>query len=163
MLMDGGRPPLPYKTLDPQTNPRPPLDGCLISGSYGRRWNDPRGQRAPAEIAFTDDGRRFFQERAAARDLALFARMARISSIRRAMKRGATAPDAGTVTRDLPSRVRPLAVRQHRLPSGEIGVWSDGRNTLELSQWSPGGRRLYIVIREGRIHRHNLEGLAFVF
>ncbi len=55
---------LPYATLDPESVVKPPFDGCLVNGSYGRHWNDPRGQHSPAEIGFTATGRRFFDERA---------------------------------------------------------------------------------------------------
>lgn len=163
IFSDEARPRPPYATLDPATEARPPFDGCLVSGSYGRRWNDPRGQHSPAEIAFTATGRRFFDERAIARDLALFVRSPKLAAARRSLKQGRAAPSAAALIRGLPARVVVLAAR-NRLPArGQIGVWSDRRETIEVSARSSTGKRLFIELRVGKIGRHNLEGLAFVF
>jgi hypothetical protein len=159
---DATRPQPPYATVDPATEAKPPFDGCLVSGSYGRRWNDPRGQHSPAEIAFTAAGKRFFDERAVARDLALFIRSPTLAAVRRSLKQGGTAPVASALTRGLPARV--VVVAERGLPgSGEIGVWSNRRDTIEVSARSSAGKRLFIELRGGRIAQHNLEGLAFVF
>jgi hypothetical protein len=156
-------PRLPFATLDPQTAAIAPFDGCQVSGSYGRRWNDPRGQHSPVEVAFTVHGARYFDERAVARDLASFAHSPLMRSVRRALKRGGTAPAAEAITRRLPARVVALADRRRVPATGQIGVWTDRREIIEVSARSTRGKRLFIVLRSGRIHRHNLEGLAFVF
>ena len=163
VFSDATRPQPPYATVDPATEAKPPFDGCLVSGSYGRRWNDSRGQHSPAEIAFTARGKRFFDERAVARDLALFVRSPKLAAARRSLKQGGDAPAAPALTRGLPARVVTLAERG-RLPApGEIGIWSNRRDTIEVSARSSAGKRLFVELRGGRIARHNLEGLAFVF
>lgn len=162
-ISEGTRPAQPYATLDPATEPSPPFDGCQLGGSYGRRWNDPRGQRAPAEVAFTAPGRRFFDERAVARDLALFVRSPVLAAIRRTHKRGGQAPAAAAITGRLPRRVVPVSTRLAAPTGGRIGIWSNGTDTLVVSERSTSGERLFVEIRGGRIHRHNLDGLAFVF
>jgi hypothetical protein len=162
-INDTTRPRPPYATLDPATEARPPFAGCFVSGSYGRRWDDPRGQHAPAEIAFTETARRFFDERAVARDLALFSRSPKLKTLRRAMKNGSAAPPAARIRAGLPTRVVALA-EQHQLPNrGEIGIWSDRGGRVEVAAQAASGKRLFIRMREGRIDAHNLEGLAFVF
>jgi hypothetical protein len=163
IVSDATRPQPPYATVDPATEAKPPFDGCLVSGSYGRRWNDPRGQHSPAEIAFTATGKRFFDERAVARDLAMFVRSPKLVAARRSLKRGSIAPAAAALTRGLPVRVVALAERGRLPAAGEIGVWSNHGDTIEVSARSAAGKRMFIELRDGRIVRHNLEGLAFVF
>jgi hypothetical protein len=51
-----------------------PYDGCEVQATYGRTWPDRLGSHAAVEIAFTARARRYFADRAAARDLALFVR-----------------------------------------------------------------------------------------
>ena len=163
IISDATRPQPPYATVDPATEAKPPFDGCLVSGSYGRRWNDPRGQHSPAEIAFTSDGSRFFDERAVARDLALFVRSPKLAAARRSQKQGDPAPAVSALARGLPARVLVLGERLRLPAAGEIGVWSNRRDTIEVSARSSAGKRLFIELRNGRIAQHNLEGLAFVF
>jgi hypothetical protein len=163
IVSDRTRPQPPYATVDPATEANPPFDGCLVSGSYGRRWNDPRGQHSPAEIAFTSDGSRFFDERAVARDLALFVRSPKLAAARRSQKQGAPASAGSALARGLPARVLVLGERRRLPAAGEIGVWSNRRDTIEVSARSSAGKRLFIELRNGRIAQHNLEGLAFVF
>jgi hypothetical protein len=162
IVSEATRPRPPYETLDPATEAKPPFDGCLVSGSYGRHWNDPRGQHSPAEIAFTANGRRFFDERAVARDLALFVRSPHVAPVRRSMKQGAAAPAAAAIARRHP-RLVALSERNARVAHGRIGIWSDGAAVLEISARTREGKRLFVELRGGRIGRHNLDGLAFVF
>ena len=162
-ISEATRPQQPYATIDPATEARAPFDGCLVSGSHGRRWNDPRGPRSPAEIALTPTGARFFAERAVARDLALFVRSPGMSAIRRAMKRGAPAPSAAAIADRFPARVVALAGHDTWAPAGVIGVRTTGKELIEVSERTPGGQRLFIRLRGGRIGQHNLHGLAFVF
>jgi hypothetical protein len=51
-----------------------PVDGCEVQETYGHVWPDPHGYHSAVEIAFTGRARRFFDDRAAARKLALFIR-----------------------------------------------------------------------------------------
>jgi hypothetical protein len=116
------------------------------------------------EVPLTERGRRFFTERAAARDLAYFVRSPRIKALRRALKRnaGAALPLSREVARRFPSRVVALPSATALPPGGRIGVWSDGKRRLVATR-AVGGRRLFVELRSGRIGRHNLEQLAFVF
>lgn len=160
-LNEATRPRPPWATLDPVTEPRPPFDGCQVSGSYGRRWNDPRGQRAPAEIGFTAAGRRFFDERAVARDLALFVRTPAMRAVRADLRRGAV-PTAAAIARRFAVRVVARASHDAYAPPGTIAVSVSG-DVIRVTQRSRGGRPLFVRLRAGRIAQHNLHGLAFVF
>jgi hypothetical protein len=72
-----------------------PVDGCEVQGTYGHVWPDPHGYHSAVEIAFTAQGRRFFADRAAARELALYMRWS---------KHHPNAPTTGlTVTRRGPT------------------------------------------------------------
>jgi hypothetical protein len=133
----------------------PPLDGCEIQGSYGHRWPDRNGSHSAVEIALTDKGRRYFTNRAAARDLALFVRMAKMQRIRKL---------TGT---ELLSALAPYPIV--RLPSrgatppvGKIGyaLTADGVTFVERS---PTGRRFFVEIRHRRIAHMNVKPYAFVF
>jgi len=53
---------------------RGPVDGCEVQTTRGHTWPDRLGYHAAAEIAFSDHGRRWFADRAAARQLALYLR-----------------------------------------------------------------------------------------
>lgn len=155
------RPRPPYATVDEPTEAKPPFDGCLASGSYGRRWNDPRGTHSPAEIAFTAAGRRFFDERAVARDLALFLRTAPMRAVRAEMRAGRV-PTGRSIARRFPSRVVALSNHDAFVPRGVIGIWVAG-DVIQVTQRSSAGRPLFVRLRDGRIGAHNLQGLAFVF
>jgi hypothetical protein len=141
----------------------PPFDACEVSSSHGRRWNDVRGNHAALEVAFNDRARLFFEERAVARDLALFVRSPVLDEVRKAMRRGGNAPSAASIARRVGSRVVALRRRYERPPAGTVGVWSNGGAVLEASELTPRGRRLYVTLRAGRIGGHNVKGLAFVF
>jgi hypothetical protein len=141
----------------------PPFDACEVSSSRGRRWNDVRGNHAAFEVAFNDRARRFFEERAVARDLALFVRSPVLDEVRKAMRQGGNAPSAASIARRVGSRVVALRRRGERPPPGTVGVWSDGGQLLEASELTPRGRRLSVMLRAGRIGGHNVKGLAFVF
>jgi hypothetical protein len=51
-----------------------PVDGCEIQGDYGHTWPDRNNSHSPIEVAFSERGRRYFEDRAAARDLGIFIR-----------------------------------------------------------------------------------------
>lgn len=144
--------------------PSPPFDACWVGGSYGRRWNTSHGMRSALEVGFTDRGRRYLVERAAARDLAYFVRSPELTAIRRSLKTGGAAPSGPEIARRFKTnRVRPLAFARQRTPVGVIGVWSDGKSVIEVSERAADGRRLFVRLRGGRIATHNLHALAFVF
>lgn len=147
------------RAFDPLVDP--PYDGCEAHGDFGRYWNDPRGVRSPVEVPLTDRGRAYFDERAAARDLALFVRSPRIRQFRRRLREdaGASLPSAEVIRRGLPQRVVALAAADAAPAPGRIGIWSEGRR-LVVSAQTPAGKRLYVELESGRIVRHNLGDLA---
>lgn len=132
-----------------------PYDGCELSGSYGHRWPDRYGSHGPVEIPLTEKGRRFFDDRAAARDLALFVRSGKVQRIRResgaALERGLgrypivrlSSPDASP-------------------PLGKIG-WAPAAAGVTFVERGPTGRRFFVEVRRGKIRRQNLKPYAFVF
>jgi hypothetical protein len=121
---------------------RRPLDGCEVSGEAGHRWPDRFGSHAPAEIPLTRAGRRYFDDRAAARDLALFVRGRRVQRIRREPPRRALVDLRRAYPQLARSRIRIAATA----------------TTLVLSE-----RRFRVVVARGRIVRQNLEPYALVF
>lgn len=144
------------------TGPLQRLDTCTVTGTAGRRWNSGRAMHDPVEIAFTALGRRFFDERAIARDLAFFVRSPKMRAVRAAMRHGEQAPSSTTVARRFPSRAVALARASELPPRGKIGVWANERD-LVLSERTAAGRRLVVKIRAGRIAATNVSELAFVF
>jgi hypothetical protein len=143
--------------------PKPPWDGCEIHGSYGNRWNDGHDRHAPVEIAFNERATRFFAERAAARDLAYFVHSPQLAAIRTAMKRSAKAPTSWAIARRYPSRVIALQHLSDVVPSGNVGVWSNGSDLIVASERASDGTRLYTDLPGGRIGKNNLHELTFVF
>jgi hypothetical protein len=139
----------------------PPYDGCEVNGDFGRHWNDPRGVHSPVEVPLTDAGERFFDERAAARDLASFVRSPRIRALRRILRADAHAslPSAEAIRRGLPMRVVALGSPHASPGPGRIGLWSE-RRLLVASTGTAAGKRLFVELESGRIVRHNLGDLA---
>jgi hypothetical protein len=135
-----------------------PFDGCEIRGGYGHRWPDRNGSHGAVEIAFTARGRRFFADRAAARDLALFVRSRELHRIRKLagveLERALTARYGGAVDR-LPNARSPL-------PAGRVGyaATADGATFVENST---SGRRFFVTVAGGKIVRQNVKPLGFVF
>lgn len=137
---------------------RTPFDGCEIQGTYGHTWPDRNESHSAVEIAFTARGRRFFTDRAAARDLALFVRsreMHRLRKLGGGTLSAALTKRHGTAIARLPSANAPL-------PPNRIGyvIRPDGVTFIERS---PTGRRFVVVVTRGRIARQNVKPLAFVF
>jgi hypothetical protein len=123
-----------------------PLDGCDIAGGgYGHRWPDRFESHSPVEIPLTPRGRRFFADRAAARDLALFVRSRRMQQIRKL--------DGAAFERELHRAYPRLGRIRYRLT--ERGV--------ALTETSSTGKRFEVVVRGGRIIRENLKPYAVVF
>ena len=138
-----------------------PYDGCEIGGLYGHRWYDAFGTRDALEIWLTARGRHFFNDRAAARDLAYFVRSGRVQQIRLS-----AAPRAGLewfVSR-YPGRVVELAGPKGRVPKDVIGFWI-GPRTIVFTASSSTHRRFFVIARRGtlRLPSKNLADLAFVF
>jgi hypothetical protein len=48
-------------------------------------------------------------------------------------------------------------------PPGKVGVWSDGSSTIAAAERADDGRRMWVELHHGRLGRHDLHGLAFVF
>jgi len=138
-----------------------PYDGCQIGGLYGHRWYDAFGTRDAVEIWLTVRGRHFFNDRAAARDLAYFVRSGRVQQIRMS-----AAPRVGLewfVSR-YPGRVVELAGPNGRVPKDVIGFWI-GPRTIVFTASSSTHRRFFVIARRGtlKLPSKNLGNLAFVF
>jgi hypothetical protein len=151
----GGRPySLPYAVP-------PPYDGCELNGVFGRRWNDAFGTRAPVEIPLSEAGRHFFNDRAAARDLAYFVRSKRVQQIR---LNSSPRPGLEALARRYPHRVVGLLREDQFAPEDKIGFWI-GPGTIRFTTTSSTGRRFFVnaVRRTLKLPRSNLGDLAFVF
>jgi len=139
-----------------------PYDGCELGGFYGHRWNDAWGTRDAVEIALTPAGRHFFNDRAAARDLAYFVRASRVQK----QIRLSADPEAGLrwYIRRFPKRVVKLDSASEHVPRDVIGVWI-GRKRILFTTTASTHRRLYVVGKRGslRLPEKNLGDLAFVF
>ena len=132
-----------------------PLDGCEIQGGYGHHWRDRHGTHSAAEIPFDARGRRFFTERATARDLANLVRSRAMHTFR---KRGPAAPAKVIVAR-FGSAVVPLRTPGERPPVGKVGYWSRG-NRAVVSEIAPTGTRFFIVLVDGHVSQSNVDGLT---
>ena len=115
-----------------------PFDGCTATGTYGRNWNDGRGTHDAVEIPLTPRGRRFFTERATARDLAWLARARVFQDIRYTRLPLST----DEVARRLGSKVVPLASAHATPPAGKLGVWIGSPKRIVLVERATTGRRL---------------------
>jgi hypothetical protein len=123
------------------------FDACEIGGSFGRNWLPRFDWHYPIEFPLNERGRRFFEERAAALELATFVRVGARGKARRAMKRGAAAPPA----EQLVDPKRPYL------------VVASGGTRFRVSMTASTGRRFFIEIDRGRIGRKNVgRPLAFV-
>jgi hypothetical protein len=137
---------------------KPPLDGCEITGSYGHRWHDQWGTHSIVEVAFGDRGRRFFENRAAARDLALFVRKRDMQQLRKQTSTKLIA----AIRKQYGDRVTILASETASAPAGRVGVWAEGTNVI-ISERSTANGRFYVQLDNGKIAKENVRGLAFVF
>jgi hypothetical protein len=126
-----------------------PVDGCEVQASIGHVWPDRLHNRAAVEIPLTAAGRRFFVDRAAARDLALFVRSRRMHQLRR--------EPAARAKRDIE------AAYGRNLAQSPIRVAVINATTLQFSETSPTGRRFQVTVKHGRISDQNLRPLGFVF
>jgi hypothetical protein len=137
---------------------RPPFMGCDIQGGYGHRWPDRLGGHSAVEVAFTPAGRRFFHDRATARDLSLFVRSRDVQRIRKlegeALATAIWGRYGDAITRlDSPSAP---------LPPGRIGYATAG-NVTTFVERSPTGRSFRVRVADGRIAAQNMNELSLVF
>lgn len=135
-----------------------PFDGCEIQGSYGHRWPDRNGSHSAVEVAFTPAAERYFEERAAARDLALFIRARKVQQLR---KLGGGALEQA-LTAEFGDRIDRLGSAGASPAAGRIGYWP-GADRAVFRRASRTGRVFEIEVREGKIVRDNLGELALVF
>jgi hypothetical protein len=126
-----------------------PVDGCEVQSSIGRRWPDRLHDHAAVEIPLTAAGRRYFADRAAARDLALFVRSARMHRLRR--------EPAAAARRDI------LRAYGRQLAKSPIRITVVDSSTLRFTERSATGRTFTVTVRHGRIVAQNLKPYAFVF
>lgn len=138
-----------------------PYDGCELGGLYGHRWNDAFGTRNAVEIWLTVRGRHFFNDRAAARDLAYFVRSARMHAIRISAD---PRPGLEALARRYPGRVVELPSPSAPVGEDAIGFWI-GPKTIVFATTSSTKRRLFVVAKRGsfKLPADNLGDLAFVF
>jgi hypothetical protein len=142
----------------PDGTRRAPFDGCTATGTYGHSWNDAQGTHDAVEVPLTSRGRRFFAERAVARDIAWLARARVFREIRYAKESLSTE----NVARRLGSRVVPLETLDSTPPVGKLGVWTGAGRRIVLAARATTGRRLFLDIRGGVIYRTNFLGLTQV-
>ena len=135
-----------------------PFDGCELQGGYGHTWPDPLRSHSAAEIPFTPAGRRFFADRAAARDLALFVRSRRMHEIRKLTGRRLVA----ALTAAYGDHIVRLTGSGAGLEADRIGYVPTSAGVTFVES-SPTGRRFVVTIRKGRIVRQNLKPYAFTF
>jgi hypothetical protein len=138
-----------------------PYDGCQIGTLVGHSWNDAWGTRDAVEVWLTVPGRHFFNDRAAARDLAYFVRSGRVQKIRLSAN---PRPGLESFVRRYPRRVVAMARASARVPKHMIGFWI-GPQRIVFTTTSPTGRRLFVVAKRGtlKLPSQNLGDLAFVF
>ena len=134
---------------------RAPFDGCEIQGGYGHHWRDRYGTHSAAEVPFDAVGRRFFAERATARDLANLVRSAPMQALRR---KGA-APAAAKIVARFGSPIVALHSPGERPQLGRIGYWARG-NRAVFSEIAPTGTRFFIVLVDGHVAQSNVDGLT---
>jgi hypothetical protein len=135
---------------------KPPVDGCEIEGGYGHVWPDQNHSHAAVEIALTPRAQRFFQDRAAARDLALFLNSRTMQTIIKTNSHpaAAIAKRYGAAITRLPSPTR-------RLPAGRIGYTTTATTTTYI-EYGTTGERFYVQTADGRVTHTNVDALAYV-
>lgn len=126
-----------------------PVDGCEVEASIGRRWPDRLHNRAAAELPLSPAGRRFFSDRAVARDLALFVRSRRMHGLRREPA--------------IRARAAIDRIYGRMLVRSPIRIELVDRNTLRFSERSSTGQTFVVIVHRGRITKENLKPYAFVF
>jgi hypothetical protein len=133
-----------------------PYDGCTVAATYGHTWNDAHGTHDLVEIPLTAKGRRYFVERAVARDIAWLARSRVFKAVRYAQQPFTSASAAEY----LAQRVDPLADPTDTPPVGRVGIWLGPDRRIVLVERAPTGRRLFLELRRGVIFETNLIGFT---
>jgi hypothetical protein len=131
-----------------------PFDACELRGTYGHTWPDRNGGHSAVELAFDAAAGRYFTDRAAARDLALFVHSRRTHALRKLtgprLVAGLAAAYGDRIDRGTPST------------SGRIGYVLEPGGVTFVER-SPTGRRFHVTIRHRRIAAQNLKPFAFPF
>lgn len=137
---------------------RHPYDGCEIQAGYGHRWPDRLGSHSAVEIALTSTGRRYFVDRAAARDLSQFMRENKGTELRREtgrqLERGLSRIGQG--------RLVALGTRSDVLPVDKIGYVLDGTAVTYVKR-SPTGKRFFVHLDDGQVTSQNLRPYAISY
>jgi len=133
-----------------------PVDGCTVAAMYGHTWNDAHGTHDLVEVPLTAKGRRYFVERAVARDIAWLARSRVFKAVRYAQQPFTSASAADYLAR----RVDPLARPTDTPPVGRLGIWLGPNRRIVLAERAPTGRRLFLELRNGVVYETNLIGLT---
>jgi hypothetical protein len=135
-----------------------PFDGCEIQGAYGHRWPDRNDSHSAVEVAFTPAAQRFFEDRAAARDVALLVKMRKVQQLRKL-----TGDElVSALTDEFGSAIDRLPERDARPQPGRIGYWAGADRTV-FRRVSTTDRVFEVEVRDGKIVRENLGELAMVF
>ncbi len=135
----------------------PPLRGSQLRRDRGcpRHRN---GSHSAVEVAFSGRGRRYFADRAAARDLALFVR----SHAQRQVRALAADAISARLARRYGASLTRLPRTGAQLAPSRIG-YVVGERGVTFVERSTTGRRFVVVIEDGRIVRQNVRPLALVF
>jgi hypothetical protein len=136
----------------PGTSFLPPYDGCTLTGMYGHTWNDAHGTHDAVEVPLTPRGRRYFAERATARDIEWLTRARVFYDIRY----GVANVDAAGAARRLGPHVIALDGPQATPPVGKLGIWIGSNRRIVLVERAPTGRRFSFELRRGIMYRTNL-------
>jgi hypothetical protein len=132
-----------------------PFDGCTITGEYGHTWNDALGTHDAVEVPLTARGRRYFIERAVARDIEWLTRARAFYDIRY----GVVNVHAAGAAKHLGPHVVVLSGPQATPRLGKLGIWIGPNRRIVLVERASTGRRFYFEIRRGIMYRTNLGGL----
>jgi hypothetical protein len=136
----------------PGTTFRAPYDGCTVTGLYGHAWNDAHGTHDAVEVPLTPRGRRYFVERAVARDITWLARSRVFYDIRY----GVVRVDAAGAVRRLGGHLAALDNPQATPALGKLGIWMGDGRRIVLVERAQTGRRFYLELRRGIIYKTNL-------
>jgi hypothetical protein len=130
-------------------NAHPP-DGCDVQLGAP----DMGDYRPVLEFEFTENGRRHFVDRAAARDLAAF-----VSLLRREGLLDDELQEE--LERRESGRLVSLADLHQRPPAGRIGYFAED-DAVTLVRVSPTGHRFFVEVEDGRVVRRYLGRLAWI-
>jgi hypothetical protein len=137
---------------------KPPFDGCEISSTVGHRWHDQWGTHSPVEVPLTKRGAWYFENRAVARDLALFVRSKQMHQLRKLQGNAFIA----AIRKEYGNDVAILSSATASAPVHAVGVWASGARVI-VSERSSANGRFYVEFDNGHITKENVRGLAFVF